>query len=339
MTASSSIDIHAHFYPESFLRMIDTEGAPFGYRCDLHHPGGPRIDMNGRPMPLEKRFVDLESRLASMDEQGVDVHALSLTTPMVYWAGSDLALRLAIDYNDACAAAHEAHPDRFVGLATLPMHVPELAVKELARAAELPGIRGAYMATCIEDRELSDPSFFPVYERIEALGWTIFLHPVKVVSPARLKRFYLTNFIGNPTESAIAASHLIFGEVLDRFPDLTFCLPHAGGTFPFLIGRITHGWSVRAECRHLEQPPSHYLRRFYYDTITHSKPALDYLVRLVGADRVVLGSDFCFDMSYQRPVEVVTRQLELDDADQAMILGGNAARLLGLDHSANPPVQ
>ena len=330
MTAFTSIDIHAHFYPESYLRMIDAQGAPFGYRCDLNHPDGPRIDMDGRPMPLEGRFVDLDNRLVSMDEQGVDVHALSLTTPMVYWAGPELGLRLSIAYNDACAAAHEAHPDRFLGLATLPMNAPELAVEELARAAGLPGIRGVYMATCIGDRELSDPSFFPVYEQIEALGWTIFLHPVKVVSPARLERFYLTNFIGNPTESAIAASHLIFGEVLDRFPDLTFCLPHAGGTFPFLIGRITHGWSVRAECRHLERPPSDYLRRFYYDTITHSRPALEYLIDLVGADRVVLGSDFCFDMSYQRPVEVVTQQLDLDDDDQALILGGNAARLLGL---------
>ena len=334
MTDFSTIDVHAHFYPESFLRMIDAEGAPFGYGCDLNHPDGPRIDMNGRPMPLEKRFCDIERRLASMDEQGVDVHALSLTTPMVHWAGPDLGHRLAIDYNDACAAAHEAHPDRFAGLATLPMNAPALAVKELARAAGLPGIRGAYMATCIGDKELSDPSFFPVYEQVEALGWTIFLHPVKVVAPARLKRFYLTNFIGNPTESAIAASHLIFGGVLDRFPRLTFCLPHAGGTFPFLIGRITHGWSVRAECRHLERPPSDYLRRFYYDTITHSKPALEYLIGLVGADRVVLGSDFCFDMSCRRPVEVVTRQLDLDDGDQALILGGNAARLLGFNRQA-----
>ena len=153
---------------------------------------------------------------------------------------------------------------------------------------------------------------------------------MKVVDPKRLRQFYLTNFIGNPTESAIAASHLIFGEVLDRFPKLTFCLPHGGGTFPYLIGRITHGWGVRDECKHLQTSPDQYLRRFYYDTITHSHAALDYLIELVGPDRVVLGSDFCFDMSYQRPVEVVLAHEGLSEQHRQMILCGNSKRLLGL---------
>ena len=265
-----------------------------------------------------------------MDEMGVDVHCLSLTQPMLYWAPPDLSQRLSVAYNDACVEAHEAYPDRILGLAILPMQEPEMALKELERVKSLPGIRGVYMATRVLDMELSDPSFFPVYEAIEDLGMTIFLHPIKVVDPSRLKQFYLTNFIGNPTESAIAASHLIFGEVLDRFPQLTFCLPHAGGTFPWLIGRITHGWGVREECKHLKTPPVDYLRRFYYDTITHAHPALEYLINLVGPDRVVLGSDFCFDMSYDRPVEIVTEHAGLSEDDQALILGGNAKRLLGI---------
>ena len=307
MKKFQTIDIHAHFYPESFLKLIAEEGAEFGVNCSYDNPDGPVIDVGGvKTPPLERRYYDLEGRLASMDEQGVNVHALSLTQPMVYWASADLSRRLSEAYNDSCAAAHEAQPERFLGLAMLPMQEPRLAVAELERVAPLPGIRGVYMATRVLDRELSDPMFFPVYEAIEDLGLAIFLHPVKVVDPKRLRKFYLTNFIGNPTESAIAASHLIFGEVLDRFPKLTFCLPHAGGTFPYLIGRITHGWGVRPECQHLKTPPVEYLRRFYYDTITHAQPALEYLIALVGPDRVVLGSDFCFDMSYQRPVEIVT---------------------------------
>ena len=331
MSTFETIDIHAHFYPESYLKLIEAEGAEFGVSCSYDDPDGPVIDANGvKTPPLSRRYFDLEDRVAAMDEMGVGVHCLSLTQPMLYWASPDLSERLAVAYNDACAEVHEAYPERFLGLAILPMQEPELALKELERAKSLPGIRGVYMATRVLDKELSDPSLFPVYEAIEDSGLTIFLHPIKVVDPSRLKQFYLTNFIGNPTESAIAASHLIFGEVLDRFPKLTFCLPHAGGTFPWLIGRITHGWGVRDECKHLKNPPVEYLRRFYYDTITHAAPALEYLIDLVGPDRVVLGSDFCFDMSYERPVEIVPEHAGLREDDQALILGGNAKRLLGI---------
>ncbi len=331
MSGQPSIDIHAHFFPERYLRLIAEEGGPFGANCDFDAAGGPQIELKGAKFaPMPERFHDMGARLASMDEQGVDLHALSLTTPMVYWASPELGLRLSQAFNDGCAEYHEAYPDRFVGLAMLPMQAPALAVEEIERASKLPGIRGVYMATQIDGADLSDPRFFPVFERIEALGWTIFLHPTKVVDPDRLKKYYLTNLIGNPTESAIAAAHLIFGEVLDKFPKLTVCLPHGGGSVPYLVGRLTHGWSVREETQHLKTPPDQYLRRFYYDTITHAHPALDYLISLVGVDRVVLGSDFCFDMSYRQPVAFVNDHPGLTDASRALILGGNAARLLDL---------
>jgi aminocarboxymuconate-semialdehyde decarboxylase len=331
MAATATIDIHAHFFPESFLRLIAAEGEEFGVGCDMDGPDGPVLVIEGkRRNVLGARFVDIDARLASMDDQGVAKQALSLTQPMVYWAGADLARRLAETFNDALSAAHEAHPDRLVGLATLPMHHPDLAIAELERAAKLPGIRGVYLATRIVDRELSDPAFLPVFQRIEALGLPLFLHPVTVVDSGRLAKFYLTNLIGNPTESAIAAAHLIFGEVLDRCPKLDICLPHGGGSFPYLVGRLEHGWKVRPEMEHMDKGPNAYLRRFHYDTVTHSAPALAYLIALVGADRVMLGSDFCFDMGYERPVEVVTEHAGLSAGDQALILGGNATRLLGL---------
>jgi len=330
MAAVKSIDIHAHFFPRAYLELIAAEGEKFCVLCKLDQPEGAVLNTAGRDRNLEHRFIDIDARLASMDSQGVDVHALSLTSPMVYWAGDELALRLSQAFNDGCAAAHEAHPDRLIGFAMLPMHRPELAIEELERAAKLPGIRGVYMATKIGDMELSDESLLPVFRRIEALGLPVFLHPNAVLEPARLAQFYLGNLIGNPTESAVAAAHLIFGEVLDNCPELVVCLPHGGGSFPYLVGRIHHGWGVRPECQHLLNGPIDYLRRFYYDTVTHSAPVLSYLIDQVGADRVMLGSDFCFDMGHERPVEVVTGHGGIDAADQARILGGNATALLGL---------
>ena len=324
------IDIHAHFYPETFLRLVAAEGSPYGMRCEWAEGRLPTIDVGGLKTPIEKRYFDIPARVASMDEQGVAVHALSLTQPMVYWAPGELAKRMSEAYNDACIEAHLAYPDRFAGLAMLPMNEPDLALEELERISDKPGICGIYMGTRVGELELSDESLIPVYEAIETKGLAIFLHPIKVVDPQRLRKFYLTNLIGNPTESTIAASHLIFGGILDQFPKLTFCLPHAGGSLPYLIGRIRHGWGVRPECRHLTNSPEMYLRRFYYDTITHSHEALDFLISLVGADRVLLGSDFCFDMSYEQPVEFVMEHAGLNQADQSLILAGNARRLLAI---------
>ncbi|MBI4608589.1 MAG: amidohydrolase [Candidatus Rokubacteria bacterium] len=329
MTQPPSVDIHAHFFPEGYFKLIAEEGERFGARLSRTDPKGPVIEVGPvRTGPLRAAFTDLDLRLKEMNRQGVRVHALSLTLPMVYWADGDLGLRLARAVNDAMAQAHTAFPERFVGLATLPMQEPKLAVEEVERAARLPGIRGVYLGTNIRGRELSEPDFFPVYERIESLGLPLLLHPLNVIGAQRLAPYYLGNLLGNPFDNAIAAAHLIFGGVLDRFKRLRVCLPHGGGAFPYLVGRLSRGWRVRGECKHLKRPPSAYLRRFHYDTITHSAEALRYLIGLVGADRVMLGSDYCFDMGYERPVEVVTRLRGLSRADQARILGGNAVRFL-----------
>ena len=330
------MDIHAHYYPEAYLRMIEAEGGPFGAHFERTKQG---CKVRVGPVfagPIASRFIDLDERLRAMDDQGVVVQALSLTQPMVYWAAGELSRRLSAAFNDAVAAAHEAHPSRFFGLAILPMQEPALALAELERVAKLPGIRGVYMATCIRDRELADEMFWPVYERIEDLGLPIFLHPVEVIGMQdRLSRYFLSNLLGNPFDTAVAASHLILGQVLDRFPTLDIVLPHGGGALPFLIGRIEHGWRMRPECRHLERSPREYLTRFHYDTITHSPEALTYLIDLVGADRVLLGSDYCFDMGYEQPVDVVTRHEGLTPQQRAAILSANAARLMRLPAAAD----
>lgn len=326
------VDVHAHWYPQGFLDLLAEHGPAHGLEWGEVEGKGPRFKVGYLTTgPAGPRFVDLDARLAAMDEQGVKVHALSLSQPMVYWAGRDLGERLAATYNDELARAHERAPQRLVGLAALPMHEPDLAAKEAERAGRLPGVRGFYMATRVNDRELSDPAFLPVYERIEALGLPIFLHPVFVIAHERLQKHYLTNLLGNPFESAIAAAHLIFGGVLDRCPKLTFVLPHAGGAFPWLVGRLSRGWEKRPELRDSSRrAPVEYLRRFYYDTVGYSDDVLEYLVRVVGADRVLMGSDYCFPIAYERPVEIVTAHPRLDEAAKRAITEVNAVRLLKL---------
>src|SRR5260370_23834702 len=228
-----------------------------------------------------------------MDRVGVAVHALSLTSPMVYGAEGDAGGGLAAAVNDAMSEAHRAYPDRLVGCATLPMQDPARALTELQRAAALPGIRGVYLGTNINGRELSDPSFTPIFAACEARRLPVLLHPLTVIGAGnRLGRYYLNNFLGNPFDTAIAAAHLVFGGVLDRFPKLEVCLPHAGGAMPYLVGRLTHGQKVRPETKGVATRPfDPYLRPFTSHTTSHPPPSLQSLVGRVGAHPVLTGRD------------------------------------------------
>jgi aminocarboxymuconate-semialdehyde decarboxylase len=322
----NAVDIHAHYFPRAFLELIASDGARFGYGAEFTDSNF-TLKSPSRTVVLPNKFVDLELRLADMDRQGISVQALSLTAPMVYWADEELSHRLAVAWNDAAIAAHRAKPDRFVALATLPMLSEQRALGELDRVGRLAGVRGIYLGTNIDNHDLDDPRFVAILARIDELGLPIFLHPLQTVGGERMQEYYLSNLLGNPIDTAIAACHLIFGGVLDRHPNLKVTLPHAGGVLPILIGRIDRGWKVRAEAKNLPRAPSSYLRQFHYDTIAHSKPILQFLISQVGADRIMIGSDYCFDMGYERPVEIVD-ELDLTTDARAMILGGTAAKLL-----------
>jgi aminocarboxymuconate-semialdehyde decarboxylase len=330
--AAGAIDIHAHFFPERYLELIERAGAPFGTSIDRSNPRGPVIVMRGsRTPPLDPTYWDLDRRRRAMDKHGVAMHALSLTVPMVYFADGELGQRLAEAVNEAMSEAHRAFPDRFVGCATLPMQDPKRALAELDRAAALPGIKAVYLGTNVNARELSDAAFAPIFAACETRRLPILLHPLNVIGTARLNAFYLSNLLGNPFDTAVAAAHLVFGGVLDRHPKLQVCLPHAGGALPYLVGRLQHGQRVRPENQKAAKKPfSAYLRRFTYDTISHAPESMRYLIDLVGAERVMLGSDYCFDMGPARPRDIVDKQLRLSAADRARILSGNARRLLGL---------
>ncbi|MDB5902138.1 MAG: hypothetical protein JWM26_1016 [Betaproteobacteria bacterium] len=326
-----TIDTHAHYFPQSYIDLIAKKGHRVGTSVTQDPQGRTfiQVGLNLRTGPITPLFIDLDARLKEMDRQGVKVHVLSLTQPMVYWADDDLGMELSMAFNDAASAAHLQHPDRLYGFACLPFQNPKLALEELERAAKLPGIRGVYIATVVRDRDLSDPSFFPVYERMEALGLPLFLHPM-MINNERMKQFYLINLCGNPFETALAASHLIYGGVLDAFPKLEISLPHAGGVLPILRGRLDRGFHTRQECKTIPRPPSEYLKRFTYDTISYDAKILQDLVDLVGADRIMMGSDYCFDIAYEEPVKIVTGMKTLTEEQKQMILGENAVKLLRL---------
>jgi aminocarboxymuconate-semialdehyde decarboxylase len=331
VVTAPTIDTHAHYFPESYIKLIADHGRRVGTTVTTDGSGVTfiQVGLSLRTGPITRRFIDIGERLREMDRQGVKMHALSLTQPMVYWADDDLGMKLCVAFNDAISAAHRAHPDRLIGFACLPFQNARLALEELERASVLPGIKGIYMATAVRDRELSDRSFFPVYERISELELPIFLHPM-MINNERMKQYYLINLLGNPFETAIAASHLIFGGVMDAFPRLEVSLPHAGGALPILRGRLDRGFEIRGECKLIRRPPSEYLRRFTYDTIAYSEAIMDYLVGLVGAERILMGSDYCFDIAFNDPVGVVKSMQSLTEAQREQVLWGNAARLLRL---------
>ena len=325
-----TVDIHAHWYPEEWLALFAKDGAAEGASLERRPGGGFMLRAKHITNAFDERFVVIDERINAMDARGIDVHAISLTTPMVYWASAPLGLALSQAFNDAASAAHRRHPQRLVGLAMVPMQAPDLAVRELERASKLPGIKGMYLATNVNGEELDERKFWEVYAKCEELGWAIFLHPVDTIGLERTKKYYLKNLCGNPYDTGIAVAHLIFGGVMDRFPKLEVNLPHAGGTFPWLIGRWDHGAKVRPELKHMKEPPSSYLRRFTYDTIGHHDRINANLVRLVGADRVTLGSDYCFDMGLDDPMATVNRIAGVSAEDKERICGGNARKLLRL---------
>jgi aminocarboxymuconate-semialdehyde decarboxylase len=328
---SRAVDIHAHYYPQAFLKAVAEEGGPPYFQIDMSNPATPILPLGAARLALDPTYWDLDKRIERMNAQGVQMHALSLTLPMVHWAQPQRGAKLARIVNDAMAEANAAHPGRFVGCATLPLQDPALAVAELKRVEGIKAIRAIYLPTNAITRELSDPAFFPIYEQCEGLNLPVMLHPIGVIGAERLgAHFYLNNLLGNPFDSTIAAAHLVFGGVMDRFPKLNVVLPHGGGALPYLWGRLEHGQEVRVEVKGKAKLPFHeYLRRFHYDTIGHASELVQFLVAQMGADRVMLGSDYCFDMGYERPREIVNK-LDLPAAQKELIFGGNAARLLHL---------
>jgi aminocarboxymuconate-semialdehyde decarboxylase len=215
-----------------------------------------------------------------------------------------------------------------MGIATLPMQDPARAADELRRAMTKLNLRGSMFGSHVYEKNLDDPSFEPLWATAEELGAFMFIHPVNIAGAERLKSYYLANLIGNPLDTTIAAACLVFGGVLDRHPNLKICLAHGGGFTPYQAARWEHGWKVRPEPKkNVSQQPKNIIGRFMYDTILHSDQTLEFLIKQAGADHVLLGSDYPYDMGMVDCVKHV-RSLSITDADKAAILGGHAEALL-----------
>jgi aminocarboxymuconate-semialdehyde decarboxylase len=282
--------------------------------------------------PLPRGMLDLEQRLRWMDEQRVRIQVLSAWIDFsAYVLDPEDGAWLARALNELTVEAIEGLPDRFLAMAGVPLQAPELAAEELRHATGELGMVAVEIATSVAGVELDDPGLDPFWRAAEELDALVLVHPPHVsIGSDRLTRYFLDNIVSNPAEETVAAAHLIFGGVLDRHPRLKVCLTHGGGFLPYQIGRQDRGFEAKAEltARKLGAAPSTYMRRFYYDTVVHDPEALRFLVSRVGADRVLLGSDYPFPMGDPKPVSTV-RAAGLDDASAQGILGGNALVAIG----------
>jgi aminocarboxymuconate-semialdehyde decarboxylase len=326
-----AIDVHTHVLTEETIGLLQKEAPSIGLKLTPIDAESATLDVAGTPYrPFPRGGFDVERRLADMAAADVDMQVLS-ATPQTYLYGQDaaLAVQCAVIQNDQIAKLVAAHPDKFLGIATLPMQAPEKAAEELRRAMTKLGLRGAMIGSNVMGKNLDDPSFEPLWATAAELGAFLFIHPVTVAGADRLKSYYLVNLIGNPLDTTIAAAALVFGGVFDRHPALKVCLAHGGGFVPYQGGRWAHGWEVRPEPKKsLPHSPAPALDKFIYDTILHSKTSLEFLVQSVGASRVLLGSDYPYDMGMLDCVRHV-RSLAIDEKARATILSEEAMRLLG----------
>lgn len=322
------VDIHCH---------LNVRPADELLRAEIADPPNPMAYMSADSMQVNgkmfaeigKKLNSVDGRLADMDRLGVDVQAISPSPGQYfYFAPPELGRSTSQAVNDGIAAAVEQHPDRLVGLGTVPLQNTEMAVAELQRCVNELGLRGVEVGTNVDGTELADERLRPFFAAAEELGVLVFMHPLGFSHGERLAEHYLDNIIGNPIESSIALSHLIFEGVLDAYPGLKLCVAHGGGYLPGYWGRMDHAYRAREDCqRNIDREPSSYLRQVWLDTLVFDTNQLDFLVKTHGADKLCLGSDYPFDMAEPDPVPFHDG---LSESDKARILGINAADLLGL---------
>ncbi len=327
-----TVDLHCHMFVPSAAEAV---AEVFDMETDgLHRFSNQATrEVNAKQgETIKDQLTDVERRLSDMDQMGIDIQAISPVPLQYYYAlEPDLGRTSSQLINDEIAEVVSAHPDRFVGLGTLPMQDPQMALSELDRVVKDLDFRGIELSTNVNGEELSNKKFDSIFAKAEELDTLVFLHPNGFSDGGRMTDHYFINVIGNPLDSTMAVHHLIFDGVLDRYPNLKICVAHGGGYLSAYSGRIDHAHSAREDCRReIKHAPTSYLKKLYFDTVVFTDHQLEYLTELYGSDHIVLGTDYPFDMGMDDPVGFVNETAALTQGDKEAIVGGNAAKLLKL---------
>ena len=335
------VDFHTHIIPPP--HELPDWAARFGPgrwpRLVPQQPDSATLMMGeATVMTLDERFWSLDRRLVDMDRQGVHLQVLS-PIPMLscYWAPPEAGRQIARFLNQHIANLVATRPDRFAGMGTVPLQDVDLAIAELRFLSETLKMRAVQIGSCPAGRDLDDPALFPFFEACRDMGTAVFVHPMQpLVGGDRLGQYYLPNIVGNPLETGLAITRLICGGVLERLPDLHICFAHAGGAFPLMLGRVDKGFAVRKEMREkIDRPPGEYARQIYVDALTFDPASLRFVVDKLGADRVLMGSDYPFLLGDDDPVAAV-EAADLPEAATRAIVEGNVWEFLGGTAAANP---
>jgi aminocarboxymuconate-semialdehyde decarboxylase len=310
---AGAIDIHTHILPPELPRYREKYG--YGGFIELHHLHGCKrarmLRDDGKFFrEIDSRCWDGADRLTDCDSWDVGTQVLS-TVPVMfsYWAGPDDALDLARGLNDHLAGVVAARPDRFIGLATVPLQKPELAIRELERSVKELGLAGVQIGSHVNAWNLDAPELFAFFEAAQDLGASLFIHPWDMIGQERMPKYWLPWLVGMPMEVSLAICSMIMGGVFSRLPRLRVAFAHGGGAFPGTLGRVQHGFESRPDLCAVDSPlsPRAALGRFWVDSLVHDEETLRFIVKLFGEDRVALGSDYPFPLGEAKPGELISR--------------------------------
>lgn len=328
-----TVDIHTHILPENIPNFREKFGYGGFISLDHHKPCCAKMMMDDKFFrEVEDNCWSAEKRIQECDSHDVNVQVLS-TVPVMfsYWAKEEDTLEVAEFLNNHIADMVKKNPKRFVGLGTIPMQNQDLAIKELIRCKEI-GLRGIQIGSHINDWNLDRNELFPIFQKCEELEMCIFVHPWDMMGKEKMGKYWLPWLVGMPAETSLAICSMIFGGVFERLPNLKVAFAHGGGSFPATIGRIEHGFNVRPDLCAIDNNynPKKYLGNFYLDSLVHDAKMLDYIVDLVGEDKVCLGTDYPFPLGELEPGKLI-QGMDYSDEKKEKLLGKNAMEWLGLD--------